>query len=116
MRNPIIGLLVAGSLSLGACASNGYGRGGYYDRQANRNEAQGALVGAAIGAGVGAAAGSVVDGVSTGEGAVAGAVVGGLVGAATANNNDRRWYRDNRGDCYYVDSSGERFYDYERRC
>jgi uncharacterized protein YcfJ len=117
MRNASTGILIAATLSLGACASNGYDRGGYYDRQANRSEAQGALVGAAVGGAVGAAAGSVVGGVSTGEGAVAGAVVGGLVGAATANNNnDRRWYRDERGGCFYEDSRGERFYDYERRC
>jgi uncharacterized protein YcfJ len=117
MRKTITGILIAATLSLGACATDRYGRDDYYgDRDGFRREGQGALVGGAVGAAVGAAAGSVIEGVSAGEGAIAGAVVGGVVGAATANNNDRRWYRDDRGACYYMDSRGERFYDYDRRC
>jgi uncharacterized protein YcfJ len=117
MRKTTSGILIAATLSLGACATNRYDRDYYGDRDGFRKEGQGALVGGAVGAAVGAAAGSVIGGVSAGEGAIAGAVVGGVVGAATANNNnDRRWYRDDRGRCFYVDSRGERFYDYDRRC
>jgi hypothetical protein len=48
------------------------------------------------------------------EGAAVGAVAGAAIGAAAAN--DRRWYRDNRGYCYYVDGRGDRIYDYNRGC
>ncbi len=110
-----LGVIVAASLSLGACATDRYGYGyeGDKDRQLGR-AAAGAAVGAAAGAGVGA----VVDGVSTTEGAIVGAIAGGAIGAATSGsgNGDRRWYRDDRGYCYWVDSRGDRRYDYEARC
>jgi osmotically inducible lipoprotein OsmB len=57
--------------------------------------------GAAIGAAGGAIIGAVVDGVSVGEGAAAGAVAGGVAGAVTSDGN-RRYRRDDRGDCFYV--------------
>jgi uncharacterized protein YcfJ len=104
--------IVATGLSMGACATNDrYG----YDRYGDRNNGQleRAATGAAVGAAAGAALGAVVGGVSTVEGAAAGAVAGGVIGAVT--NNDRRYYRDDRGYCYYVDRSGRRVYD-DRGC
>lgn len=96
-------------MSLGACATNDrYG----YDN--NDGQLRDAATGVAIGAAGGAVVGAVVDGVSPIEGAIAGAVVGGAVGALSGN--DRRWVRDNRGYCFYVDSRGDRRYDYDRRC
>lgn len=104
-----LGLVVAVTAPLGACASyDEYG----YDRNARQRER--AVVGAAVGAAAGAAVGAVVGGVSPGEGAAVGAVAGGVIGATTAN--DRRWYRDGRGECYYVNDRGDRIYDYGRRC
>ena len=47
------------------------------------------------------------------EGAVAGAVLGGVLGAVI---NNRQYYRDTRGYCYYVDSQGRPIYDYNTRC
>jgi uncharacterized protein YcfJ len=108
MRIKLIGLVLASGLSLSACATNdryGYGN---EDRQLGR-----AAAGAAIGAAAGAGVGAVVDGVSPTEGAIVGAIAGGAIGAATSN--DRRWYRDRRGYCYY-DDRGRRIYDYNRRC
>lgn len=96
---------LAATLVAGACATDPYGRD---DRQL-RSAATGAAVGGAVGAGVGA----IVDGVSPVEGAAAGAVAGGVIGAV--RSDQRRWYRDRRGDCYYVDR-GRRIYDYRRRC
>jgi len=104
--------IVAGGLSMGACATTDpYG----YDRYGDRNNGQvgRAATGAAVGAAAGAAVGAVVGGVSTVEGAVAGAVAGGVIGAVTGD--DRRYYRDERGYCYYVDRSGRRMYD-DRGC
>lgn len=106
----MIATIFAVSAPLGACASyDEYG----YDRNARQRER--AVVGAAAGAAVGAAVGATVGGVSTGEGAAVGAVAGAIIGAATSNN-DRRWYRNNRGECYYVNDRGDRIYDYGRRC
>ena len=108
-RIGLVGLMLAGSLSLGACATND--RYGYDDNDRQvRRAATGAAVGAAVGAGVGA----VVDGVSPVEGAVAGAVAGGVIGAVTGN--ERRWIRDNRGYCFYFNERRSRVYDYNRRC
>lgn len=101
----MMGLALAASMALGACASDGYRN----DRQLNR-----AATGAAIGAAAGAGVGAVVEGVSPVEGAVAGAVAGGVIGAVT--NKDRRWYRDERGYCYYLNSRNERVYDRNKRC
>lgn len=103
-----IGVTMAASLSLGACATDRYGYNDN-DRQLRR-----AAAGAAIGAAAGAGVAAVVDGVGTAEGVAVGAIAGGTIGAVTGN--DRRWYRDNRGGCYYVDGRGDRIYDYNRRC
>jgi hypothetical protein len=108
MRKVMIGLVLAGSMSLGACASDGYYS--QNDRQL-RSAGKGAAIGAAAGAGVGA----VVDGVSVAEGAAAGAAVGAVVGAVTSGNHS--WYRDNYGRCYYVDRNGNYVYgDRSTRC
>ena len=108
-RTATLGILLAASVSLGACATNDrYG----YD---NNRGLERAAAGAAIGAGVGAAVGGVVDGVSVGQGAAVGAIAGGAIAAAT-DDNGRRWYRDRRGYCYYVERDGDVRYDYDRRC
>lgn len=110
MRNALILGLAASALSLGACATDQYGYRNN-DNDGVRRAATGAAIGAAAGAGVGA----VVDGVSPVEGAIAGAVAGGVIGAVT-DDKDRNWRRDSRGNCYYVDSDGDRHYDDNRRC
>lgn len=113
MRKVFMGLTIAATMSLGACATP-YGYGG--DRYGDRNQGQmgRAVAGAAIGAAAGAGLGAVIGGVTPGQGAAVGAIAGGAIGAAT--NNNQRWYPDNRGDCYYVNDRGERIYDYGRRC
>lgn len=103
----LLGAALAAGLSLSACATDRYG---YRDNDTLERTATGAAIGAAAGAGVGA----VVGGVSPVEGAAAGAVIGGVAGAISSN--DRRWYRDTRGYCFYVNDRGERIYDYDRRC
>jgi uncharacterized protein YcfJ len=112
MRALTLAALCGCSLAMTACASTD--RYGYSDNNNNRLERAG--TGAAIGAAAGAGVGAVVDGVSPVEGAVAGAVVGGVVGAVTDNNGDRRWYRDDRNNCYYLDRDGRRVYDRGARC
>lgn len=105
MRNSYVMLPLVAILAAG-CATDRYDRD---DRQLYR-AATGAAVGGAVGAGVGA----VVDGVSPVEGAAAGAVAGGVIGAVTGDR--RRWYRDRRGDCFYLNEQRRRIYDYGRRC
>jgi len=109
-KSASLGILFAASLSLGACATTD--RYGYSD---NNSGLERAATGAAIGAAAGAAVGGVVDGVSVGQGAAVGAIAGGAIAAAT-DDNGRRWYRDRRGYCYYVERDGDVRYDYDRRC
>lgn len=109
MRGSMMLAAALAAASLGGCATNDrYG----YER--NNTQLERAAAGAAIGGAAGAAVGAAVDGVGVGEGAAVGAVAGGVIGAATADR-DRRWYRDSRGYCYYVDRRGDRVYDYDRR-
>ena len=75
MRKSMIAILLAGTVSLGACAT---------DSQTAGDIAQGA----AIGATGGVVAGAVIPGVSVIEGAAIGAAVGGLAGAVWADNNN----------------------------
>jgi hypothetical protein len=75
MRKSMVAILLAGTISLGACAT---------DSQTAGDIAQGAAVGAAGGVAVGA----VVPGVSVIEGAAVGAAIGGLAGAVWADNNN----------------------------
>ncbi|HZG44639.1 MAG TPA: glycine zipper domain-containing protein [Allosphingosinicella sp.] len=84
MRKTFVAVMMAGSISLGACATT------------EREQAQiegagtGAVVGGALGAGVGALAGDAIAGAAIGAG------IGGLAGAVWADNN-----RDGRADGYY---------------
>jgi phage tail tape-measure protein len=110
MRALTLAALCGCSLAMTACASND--RYGYSDNNRLERAGTGAAIGAAAGAGVGA----VVDGVDPIEGAVAGAVAGGVIGAVTGNSGDRRWRRDDRGNCYYEDRDGRRVYDRGARC
>ena len=75
MRKTMMAVMLAGAVSLSACATNSEQAG---------NIAQGAAIGAAGGAAVGA----VVPGVNVIEGAAIGAAVGGLTGAVWADNNN----------------------------
>ena len=79
MKKTFAAILMASSLSLGACATA--------DNETAGDVATGAAVGAAAGAGLGA----VVGGFTPIEGAAIGAAVGGLAGAVWADrNNDGR--------------------------
>ena len=103
MKRAMMAMLVAGSMSLGACATT---NDPYY---ADRDETlRDAATGAAVGAATGAVAGAVIPGVSPVEGAVAGAVVGGVAGAVTSDND-----RDGDGyvDEVYYDRNGDGYYD-----
>jgi len=116
MKKLALTVAIAGGIAVTGCATNpyygnpyGYNQYGYqYDSQGRR-----VATGAAVGALGGAAAGAVIPGVSTVEGAVAGAVLGGVLGAVI---NNRQYYRDTRGYCYYVDQYGQPHYDYNVRC
>jgi len=101
---------LAATLTLSACATNPYG---YNDRYGNRSSDSRVGSGAALGGVAGAVAGAVIPGVNPITGAIAGAVLGG-VAAAVINN--RQYYRDTRGACYYVDRNGNPIYDYNTRC
>jgi uncharacterized membrane protein len=79
MKKSIIAVLMAGSISLGACATNDP----YRD-----DTLRGAGTGAAVGAAAGAGLGAVVGGLSPIEGAAIGAAVGGLAGAVWADRNN----------------------------
>jgi hypothetical protein len=75
MKKSMIAVLMAGSLSLGACATTDRTLGG-------------AATGAGVGAVAGAGLGAVVGGLSPIEGAAIGAAVGGLAGAVWADRNN----------------------------
>ena len=75
MRKSMMAIMLAGTISLGACSTTSPEAG---------DIAQGAAVGAAGGAAIGA----VVPGVNVIEGAAIGAAVGGLAGAVWADNNN----------------------------
>ena len=107
-KKSILAVAAASSMTLGACATNPYNDPYRTNSQVNR-----AATGAAVGAAGGAILGAVVPGVSTVEGAIAGAVLGGVAGAVI---NNRQYYRDTRGSCYYVDQYGRAIYDYNVRC
>ena len=106
MNKLILAAAAASTLSLAGCATNDP----YYS---GNDQARRAATGAAVGAAGGAVLGAVVPGVSTVEGAIAGAVLGGVAGAVI---NNRQYYRDTRGYCYYVDQYGRPVYDYNVRC
>ncbi len=105
---------LAATMTLSACATNpyGYNNDPYYGNRGMSSDGR-VGSGAAIGGVAGAVAGAVIPGVSPIAGAIAGAVLGG-VAAAVINN--RQYYRDTRGACYYVDRNGNPIYDYKTRC
>ena len=105
MRLSLLAVVGAAGLNLAGCATDSYG---YRDNDQLERAAAGAAIGAAAGAAVGAATDLEIE-----EGAAIGAVAGGVIGAATAN--DRDWYRDGQGYCYYLDRYNRRIYDYDRR-
>ena len=82
MKKHILAVLVAGSVSLGACATT--------DEYGYRDDStlEGAGTGAAIGAVAGAGLGAVVGGLNPIEGAAIGAAVGGIAGAIWADSNN----------------------------
>ena len=114
MKKVALSAALAASFAVSACATNpyGYNNDPYYGGN-NSSQGQRAATGAAAGAVAGGVLGAVVPGVSTVEGAVAGAVLGGVLGAVV---NNRQYYRDTRGYCYYVDQYGQPHYDYNVRC
>lgn len=111
MKKAMMTAVLVSSLSLGACATTGY-NDPYYN--GGRSDTAGrAATGAAVGAVAGGVLGAVVPGVSTVGGAVAGGVAGAVLGAVI---NNRQYYRDTRGYCYYVDRNGQPIYDNSVRC
>jgi outer membrane lipoprotein SlyB len=111
MRKFALTAALAGSLAAAGCASNPYGADPYYG--SNNSQTNRAVRGAAVGGAAGAVAGAIIPGVNPVEGAVAGAVLGGVLGAVV---NGRQYYRDTRGNCYYVDQYGRPVYNYDVRC
>ena len=113
MKKFAITSALAATLTLSACTTTG--QNGYNDPYYGNQNSQGGRVagGAAIGGVAGAVAGAIIPGVNPITGAIAGAVLGG-VAAAVINN--RQYYRDTRGYCYYVDRNGNPIYDYNTRC
>ena len=114
MRKIVLTAALAASIGVSGCATNPYGGGyGYNDPYYNSDGTRRAATGAAIGGAAGAVAGALLPGVKPVTGAVAGAVLGGVLGAVI---NNRQYYRDTRGYCYYVDQYGRPTYDYNVRC
>jgi len=94
MKKSLLILLVAGLFTTG-CVSTGSQTGD----------------GALIGAGAGALLGQAIGG-NTGA-TLAGAAIGAGAGALIGNNEEkknRRYYRDNYGETYYLDNNGNRRY------
>ena len=118
MKRLAITAALASSIALTGCATQqpygydpyGYNQQPYYGQN---DQARRAATGAAVGGAAGALGGAIIPGVSTVEGAIAGAVLGGVLGAVV---NNRQYYRDTRGYCYYVDQYGRPHYDYNVRC
>jgi len=77
---------------------------------AHAGNARDALRGAAIGGAGGAVVGAVVPGLSVVDGALVGAAGGAAVGLITKNGKQRKLYRDERGNRYWVDDRGRRHY------
>ena len=106
MKKVILAAAMASVLPLSACST-------YGDPYGQNADVRRGATGAAVGAAAGAALGAVVPGVSTVEGAIAGGIAGAVLGAVI---NNRQYYRDTRGYCYYVDQYGRPVYDYNVRC
>lgn len=110
MKKFVLTAVVASMLPLSACATNPYG---YNDPYRTSNQGTRAATGGVAGAVLGGVAGAIIPGVSTVEGAIAGGIAGAVLGAVI---NNRQYYRDTRGSCYYVDQYGRPIYDYNVRC
>lgn len=110
MRKLMSTLLLASTMTLGACATTGedrYGDNGYDDQPISDDpQVRGAVTGAAVGAAAGAVGGAVIDGVSPVEGAVGGAVIGGVAGALLGDRDG-----DGYEDSEYYDRDGNGYYD-----
>ncbi|MEN3971475.1 YMGG-like glycine zipper-containing protein [Sphingomicrobium sp. XHP0235] len=114
MKKLLIPAMAAGLMVTGCATNDRYGYG--YDdpyRSSDNDQRDRALKGAAIGAAAGAVGGAVVKGVSTVEGAAIGAAAGAVLGAVIKG---KQYYRDTRGNCYYVDKNGNPVYDYDTKC
>jgi uncharacterized protein YcfJ len=84
---------------------------------ANDPKINSAAQGSAVGAMVGAVGGGLVGGASGSlAGAAVGAGVGGAVGLAVHPGPPRAYYRDTRGNCYYIDQNGQAAYDKTAKC
>jgi len=110
MKKFILAAAVASILPLSACATNPNGYNDGYNRSSQGSRAATGAVGGAI---LGGVAGAIIPGVSTVEGAIAGGIAGAVLGAVV---NNRQYYRDTQGYCYYVDQYGRPIYDRNVRC
>jgi hypothetical protein len=103
MNKSIVAVLLAGSISLGGCAT-----------RTMDPTLESAGTGAAVGAAGGAAVGAMVGGISPIEGAAVGAVVGGLAGKGVAEQIDPTvedaYWRDNYSSRPYA--SGASYDDF----
>ncbi len=111
MKKFILTAVVASILPLSACATDPYGYNDPY--RSGSSQGNRAATGAVGGAVLGGVIGAVVPGVSTVEGAIAGGIAGAVLGAVV---NNRQYYRDTQGYCYYVDQYGRPIYDRNVRC
>ena len=110
MNKFFLAAAVASILPLSACATDGYGNDGYRGGNSQGSRAATGAVGGAI---LGGVAGAIIPGVSTVEGAIAGGIAGAVIGAVV---NNRQYYRDTQGYCYYVDQYGRPIYNRNVRC
>lgn len=106
MTRVLVAALVGTSI-LAACSTDPYTGRPDVGTRIGTGVAAGAVLGGVAGAALG---GHAVTGVA------AGMIAGGAIGAATTTVHGRRYYRDTRGYCYYVDQSGQPKYDYNVRC
>ena len=124
MRKLGLAAIVAASVAATGCSTypnqygydpygynNGYYNNGYYNGYGYNGYGNPNGANVAAGAAIGAAGGALVT--HSVGGAVAGAVLGGVLGAVI---NNRQYYRDTRGYCYYVDQYGQPHYSYDVRC
>ena len=86
MNRPMVALVLAGAMSVGACTT------AYGERDTLASVGTGAAVGGAVGAG----AGALIGGLSPIQGALIGAAVGGIAGAVWADRDN-----DGQADGYY---------------
>ena len=119
MRKSYLTAALAASIAVTGCTTtpqygynDPYNNDPYYSGQRN-TQGERAVTGAAIGAAGGAIAGAILPGVKPLTGAVVGGIAGAVLGAVI---NNRQYYRDTRGYCYYVDQYGNPIYDYNTRC